>query len=298
MCEPVRDQWAEWLLNRRYGGDPEQHKSDLTFLYEFRDRVLKNADITGGETLLDIGAGDGLIAFGALDLLGRHGRVIFSDISQDLLDHSRALAGEMGVLDRCQFLMAPAEDLDALEDASVDVVTTRSVLIYVEDKKQAFEEFHRVLKPGGRLSIFEPINNFKQPEPPHLFRGFDVTPVQDLAQKVWAVYKRRQPMDTDPMFNFDERDLFDLADEAGFEEVHLNFEASVRTGHPYGLDEVDSWEAFARRAGNPKAPTLEEAMNEALAPEEAELFAAHLRPLVESGWYRLPFADAYLRAVK
>jgi arsenite methyltransferase len=58
------------------------------------------------------------------------------------------------------------------------VVTTRSVLIYVKDKRRAaFEELHRVLKPGGRLSIFEPINNFTYPEPPHLFGGSDVTPV-------------------------------------------------------------------------------------------------------------------------
>jgi len=66
------------------------------------------------------------------------------------------------VLGRCEFVHASAEDLSVLEDASVDVVTTRSVLIYVPDKRRTFEEFHRVLKPGGRLSIFEPINNVTQ----------------------------------------------------------------------------------------------------------------------------------------
>jgi hypothetical protein len=92
LAEPIRDRWAAWLLERRYGGDPERKKSFLDFIAPVRDRVLKNADLSGGETLLDVGAGDGLIAFGALDLLGQDGRVIFSDISQDLLDHSRALA--------------------------------------------------------------------------------------------------------------------------------------------------------------------------------------------------------------
>jgi ubiquinone/menaquinone biosynthesis C-methylase UbiE len=47
--------------------------------------------------LLDVGTGDGLIAFGALDLVGEDGRVVFSDVSQDLLDHSRTLAEEAGV---------------------------------------------------------------------------------------------------------------------------------------------------------------------------------------------------------
>ena len=45
-----------------------------------------------------------------------------------------------------------------MADGSVDVVTTRSVLIYVKDKAAALREFYRVLKPGGRVSLFEPIN--------------------------------------------------------------------------------------------------------------------------------------------
>jgi arsenite methyltransferase len=49
-------------------------------------------------------------------------------------------------------------------------VTTRSVLIYVEDRRAAFAEFFRVLRLGGRLSIFEPINRFALPH--HLF-GYD-----------------------------------------------------------------------------------------------------------------------------
>jgi arsenite methyltransferase len=39
-------------------------------------------------------------------------------------------------------------------------LTTRSVLIYVADKAGAFREFHRVLRPGGRISLFEPINRY------------------------------------------------------------------------------------------------------------------------------------------
>ena len=297
MTEPARDRWAEWLLERRFGGDPERRKVFLDVLVPVRDQVLKNAGLTGGETLLDVGAGDGLVAFSALDSLGDSGRVIFSDVSQDLLDHSRSLAGELGVLDRCSFLLAPADDLSALNDASVDVVTTRSVLIYVEDTKRAFEEFHRVLKAGGRLSIWEPINSFKQPQPPHLFLGYDVTLVQDLATKVRTIYERIQPYDTDPMLNFDEHDLFDLAEDAGFEEVHLSYEAKVLPGNPYG-EEPDRWDIFLRSSGNPKIPTIEEAMEEALTLQEIGLFTTHLRPLVEQDLKKGKMAVAYLWAVK
>ncbi len=296
MSEPVRDRWADWLLERRDGGDPEIKRAFLDFIAPVRDRVLDKADLSDGETLLDVGAGDGLIAFGAVELVGAGGRVIFGDVSQYLLEHSRALAEEMGVLDRCEFLLAPADDLSALEEGSVDAVTTRSVLIYVEDKRRAFEEFHRVLKPGGRLSVFEPINSFTYPEPPHLFRGFDMTPVQDIVRKIRTVYERIQPYETDPMLNFDERDLLHLADEAGFEEVYLDYEAEIVSGKPlWGIRE---WEALLKSSGNPKIPTLEEAMAEALTPDETERFTEHLRPLVENARRKARSAVVYLKAIK
>ncbi|MBA3430956.1 MAG: class I SAM-dependent methyltransferase [Actinobacteria bacterium] len=296
MTGPVRDRWAEWLLERRFGGDAGRRKAFLESLLPWRDRVLENARLREGDTLLDVGSGDGLIAFGALDLVGDSGRVIFSDISQDLLDHSRTLAGEIGVADRCEFLLASANDLSVLGDASVDAVTTRSVLIYVKNKRRAFEEFHRVLKPGGRLSIFEPINRFRKPEPPYLFLGYDVTPVREIAQKIKAVFDRIQPMETDPMLDFDERDLFDLVEDAGFVEVHLNYEARLVSDDAYF--EVTDWHVLLRSAGNPNIPTLEEAMNETLTREETERFTAHLRPLVENARRRGTSAVAYLRAVK
>ena len=83
------DRWHRWLLDVRFGGDPARREKDLTeFLYPVRDTVLDRARLRPGDTLLDVGTGDGLIAFGAVERLGPSGRVIFSDISQDLLDHS------------------------------------------------------------------------------------------------------------------------------------------------------------------------------------------------------------------
>jgi arsenite methyltransferase len=292
--------WAAWLLERRHGGDPEDLNVTMDFLAPVRERVLGNAALTGGETLLDVGAGDGLIAFGALELVGEDGRVIFSDISQDLLDHSRSLARQMGVLDRCEFVRASADDLSAFEDASVDVVTTRSVLIYVKDKRRAFEEFHRVLKPGGRLSIFEPINRFNTvnwSSESGIYMGHDVTPVKDLAVRVQAIYERIQPRETDPMLNFDERNLLARAERAGFGEVHLEYEANITRGNSY-LSEGRGWETLLKTSGNPKIPTLEEAMNEALTAEEIERFTAHLRPLVERNEGKGMSAHAFLRATK
>lgn len=295
-----RDMWSEWLLHRRFGGDAQRMQAVLDFLRPVRDKVLDNARLAEGDTVLDVGCGNGLIAFGALERIVS-GTVIFSDISQDLLDHAESLAHEMGLLDRCQFVLAPAEDLSALADASVDVVTMRSVLIYVAAKQQAFKEFYRVLKPGGRLSIFEPINRFGENvfAQPHCFAGYDVTPVIEIAQKVKAFYHRLQPRDSDPMLNFDERDLIAYAEQAGFREIRLELHAEVTSpGNAAMSSEDGDWEAFLHTAGNPKIPTLAEAMRQVLTPEETTRFVAHLRPLVElhQGVHRS--AVAYLWAVK
>jgi len=292
MAESQRDIWGEWLLKRRFGGNAEQMKTAMEFLYSVRDKVLHHANLGEDETLLDIGCGDGLIAFGALEKTNTS-RVIFSDISQDLLDHAQTIAQEMGVLSRCQFICAAADNLSAVQNNSVDVVTTRSVLIYVPAKKQALCEFYRVLKPNGRLSIFEPINRFRYPEPPHIFWGYDVTPVAETAQKVKAVYHRIQPPDSDPMLDFDERDLIGLAEKVGFREIHLELQAEIKPNTDH-----HGWEAMLRTAGNPRIPTLEEAMQEALTPVEAEAFVTYLRPLVEAKQGVVQFARAYLWATK
>jgi arsenite methyltransferase len=68
------DRWHRWLLDVRFGGDPAARHEDLTgYLYPVRDKVLDKAQVRPGETVLDVGAGDGLLAFGALERLGSTG---------------------------------------------------------------------------------------------------------------------------------------------------------------------------------------------------------------------------------
>lgn len=214
--------------------------------------------------------------------------MIFSDVSEALLDECRRLAGKDGA----QFLLASADDLVALADASVDVVTTRSVLIYLADKAPAFREFRRVLRPGGRLSIFEPINKFSwDRRSPDRFWGYDVAAVRDLADKLMAFYLAAEPS---TLIDFDERDLLAAAERAGFEEIHMSYELEIV---PRPVVDCTTWDAFRQSSGNPLEPTLQEAMDAALTPEEARRFAEHLRPLVDRGEGRSERAWAYLTAV-
>jgi arsenite methyltransferase len=261
----------------------------LDHLAGVRDKVLDRAGLAAGETLLDVGCGEGLIGFGALARGAGH--VIFSDISQDLLDLCRELAEELGASERCSFVKASADELADVNDASVDIVATRSVLIYVAEKERAFRQFFRVLGSGGRATLFEPINRFGMDERRRGFWGYPSDGLHELAERVEAVYEAIQPP-SDPMVDFDERDLLRFAEDAGFFPVELEFRAEIKPSQPR------PWSAFLNSSGNPKIPTIAQAMAEALTPEERERFASHLQPLVEGGGGVWRMGLAYLLAVK
>lgn len=284
----LNDQSAEWLLNRRFAD--EDRRPTLDYLGKVRNAVLENARITQNETVLDVGCGDGLIGFGALN--NGAGQVVFADISQDLLDTCEAAADDLAVGSRCRFVLAPANDLAVVDDESVDVVTTRSVLIYVSEKEQALSEFYRVLRTGGRISLFEPINSVGQPSPPSWLWGYDLSGLETLVARVRAVSERLQPLDSDPMLNFDERDLVDFAERVGFTTISLQFRIEVQPRDPR------SWESFMRILPNPKVPSFGEIIDQVLQPAEREQLVARLRPLVEQGLGRLKSATAYLQATK
>jgi arsenite methyltransferase len=251
--------------------------------------VLDRAWLEPGETLLDVGCGEGLIGFGGLERGAGH--VVFADISQDLLDLCGEAAEGAGVIERCSFVRTPVEALDGVDGNSVDVACTRSVLIYVKDKARAFAELFRVVRPGGRLSLFEPINRFGIEERRQGFWGYPGDSVSDLAARVEAVFAEIQPPD-DPMLDFDERDLLLLAEGAGFFPIELELEVEIRPMEPR------PWGPFANSSGNPKIPTIAEAMEQALGPDERRRFAEHLRPLVEKGKGVSRTACAYLTATK
>jgi ubiquinone/menaquinone biosynthesis C-methylase UbiE len=285
------DRWSKWLLRGRDGGDQTLRQRFLAeVLLPVRDQVLDGGRIEHSQVVLDVGAGDGLIAFGALDRVGPTGHGIFSDVSLDLLEHCRSLAGEHNLDDRCSFVECPAENLIGIADSSVDVVTTRSVLIYVDNKRRAFEEFYRVLRPHGRISIWEPINNLTYPEPANEWFGYDVAPVRDLAEKVKNTHASLSGT-LEAMMGFDERDLFSFAEQVGFVELHLELRRrAVRHSIPR------SWESFSSSSPNPLSPTVGEVIERALSPEEARRFAAYLRPLVEESRQIERLAIAHLRA--
>ena len=299
MSNITSDPWEQWLLHGRFGSREDVETIKQTQLYPIRDYLLRLAGIEQGDTVLDIGCGDGLLAFGALKCVGTEGKVIFSDISPGLLAHCQTLAQQQGVQQQCQFLLASVENLQDIPDCSVNAITIRSVLIYVRDKQKAFQELHRVLQPGGRVAMFEPLNRYHQLDqfgdiaPHNQFFGYDVRGIQELADKVQAVFDHVQPPETNPMLNFDERDLLTFVRNAGFSAVSLSLHANFT---PWA--EHRSWKHFLTLQDNPLVPTIQDAIQQALTPQEMEMFEAHLRPLIEAGQGVSRGAWVYLQSVK
>ena len=154
---------------------------------------------------------------------------------------------------------------------------------------------HRVLRPGGRISLFEPINRLMFPEPRERFWGYDVAAVVELADKVKASYRQLEDPASATMMDFDDRDLVRLAEAAGFDRVHMECHIDVEPG---SLMRAISIDALLDMAPNPHAPTARESIAAALTQPEQDRFVAHLGRVVAEGEPLRRSAVAYLAASK
>jgi SAM-dependent methyltransferase len=111
-----------------------------------------------GATVLDLGCGSGRDCYLLSKLVGPHGRVIGVDMTREQIAvaerHRQYHAQAFGhPHSNVEFQFGDLADLAALGIAggSVDIVVSNCVLNLVPDKKVAFAEILRVLKPGGEL---------------------------------------------------------------------------------------------------------------------------------------------------
>jgi ubiquinone/menaquinone biosynthesis C-methylase UbiE len=294
------DEWFNWLLHERHGDDSGYAHVVRDAVARFVDRVLDGAGLFADMTLVDIGTGDGVVGLRAIERLGKNVRVIFTDISAPLLQYTERLATERNVLKQCTFLQCSAENLAAIADSSVDAVAARASVAYVADKAAAFREFHRLLKPGGRMSIAEPIMQDEAFAARALKKAVEgrTNPSADGFLPLLHRWKAAQFPDTEegcarnPLVNFSERDLLNMVRGAGFSEIHLQLAIDVTT--PLNR----SWDVFVNSSPHPWAPSLQRILADQFSQEERRLFESVLRPTVESGKHPTVDRIAYVIATK
>lgn len=104
-----------------------------------------------GERILDIGCGPGFYVAELADLVGAGGAVVGIDPSADMLRlATKRCEGDANVT----FHEGPATSLP-MSDASFDAALSVQVLEFVEDVDGALAEMHRILRPGGRLVVWD-----------------------------------------------------------------------------------------------------------------------------------------------
>ncbi len=109
------------------------------------------AGIKKGDTVLDLGSGAGNDCFVARHETGEDGRVIGVDFTPEMIAKAKVNAAKLGY-QNVEFRQGDIEALPLTSNV-VDVVVSNCVLNLVPDKRKAFSEVLRVLKPGGHFSI-------------------------------------------------------------------------------------------------------------------------------------------------
>ena len=135
---------------QRYGWDKASAYYEAYWqkqLYPAQQRLLELANIKGGEKIIDIACGTGLVSFPAAELAGEKGFVMANDISDKMVATGAAIAKERN-LSNISFLRMDAEELQ-VEDNSFDIALCALGLMYFPDPLKALKEMYRVLTPGG-----------------------------------------------------------------------------------------------------------------------------------------------------
>lgn len=136
--DEAAEAWNRWtpLLDRWLGPSTEL--------------MLDRMGVTQGSRVLDIAAGAGSQTFNAAKRVGPSGHVLATDLSPDILKHTKANADLAG-LDNVETLVLDGEEAGGIEAEPFDGVMSRVGLIYFPDQHKALTGMHAQLRPGGRI---------------------------------------------------------------------------------------------------------------------------------------------------
>ncbi len=235
MSESKSD--ATYTMGRTQG--EEERLIQQSQLYDaVTRRFFREAGISSGMKVLDIGSGAGDVALTAAELVGPAGAVVGVDVNPAILETARVRAQAAGFTN-VEFVAGDARTLDLGND--FDALTGRLVLMYMADPADALKQLATRLRPGGIVAFqeadFTPYRQMYRPDTP-------------LANKLidWAlaVFERSEAHSG---MGFD---LYRAFVEAGLPEPYMHCEYPV--GGPEG------WAGYSYAANSLRSvlPLLEE----------------------------------------
>lgn len=109
------------------------------------------AQISKGDTVIDLGSGAGNDAFVARHEAGVEGKIIGIDFTEAMITRARDNAEKLG-FNNVEFRFGDIENMP-VNDNVADVIVSNCVLNLVPNKEGVIKDTFRVLKPGGHFSI-------------------------------------------------------------------------------------------------------------------------------------------------